>query len=208
MNNISTNWQRCNTQIFWGEIAPCSHVVQIYDNQEELLNLLEGFVAGGITIGDCVIVITQADQLAALEDRLLSHGLDLKTLAARQQYIALDATATLAKFMVNDWPDYHLFMETMTTLFGVAHKNHKNVRAFGDMVAILWSQGNSGATVMLEHLWNTFCEKEDFTLFCAYPQSGFDQDSGSAVRNICSTHTKMVTGWEKSKTEIAYIDVA
>jgi hypothetical protein len=201
----TTNWQRCNMQTFWRDVAPCAHVVQIYEDPEVFLNLLEGFVAGGITVGDCVIVIAQADHLKALEERLQLHGYDLDALAARDQYMALDAEETLAKFMVDDWPDYHLFMETINALFQRAHQKQRQVRAFGDMVAVLWSQGKSGATVMLEYLWNTLCEKEKFALFCAYPKSGFDQDTQSAIKNICSTHSQMVTGWEKSKTEICYL---
>lgn len=195
-------------QTFWREVAPCSHVVQIYEDPEVFLNLLEGFVAGGIAVGDCVIVLAQAAHLRALEERLSLHGYDLAALSAQDQYIALDAEQTLAQFMVNDWPDYHLFMETINALFQRAHLKKRNVRAFGEMVAVLWSQGKSGATVMLEYLWNTYCEKEKFALFCAYPQSGFSQDTQSAIKNICSTHSKMVTGWHKSKTEICYLPVA
>lgn len=191
-------------QTFWQEIAPCAHVVQIFEDPEVFLNLLEGFVAGGITVGDGVIVLAQRHYLQALEERLLFHGYDLAGLAARNQYIGLDAEYVLSKIMVNDWPDYHLFMETMEGLFQRARQQQRGVRAFGDLVAVLWGQGKSGATVMLEYLWNTLCEKEPFSLFCAYPQSGFDQDSRSAIKNICSTHTQMVTGWEKSKTEICY----
>lgn len=202
------NWQRCNMQTFWQEVAPCSHVVQIYEDPEVFLNLLEGFVAGGIAVGDCVIVIAQASNLHALEQRLSLHGYDMAALAARDQYIALDAEQTLDKFMVNDWPDYHLFMHTISSVFQRAHQQQRQVRAFGEMVAVLWSQGKSGATVMLEYLWNTFSEKEKFPLFCAYPQTGFAQDTQSAIKNICSTHSQMVTGWKNSRTEICYQPVA
>lgn len=191
-------------QTFWREVAPCSHVVQIYEDQEGFLNLLEGFVAGGIAVGDCVIVIAQAKNRSALAERLASHGYDVEALMAKDQYIALDAEETLAQFMVDDWPDYHLFMNTISAVFQRAHQQQRQVRAFGEMVAVLWAQGKSGATVMLEYLWNTFSEKEKFPLFCAYPKSGFTQDTHSAIKNICSTHSQMVTGSERSKTEICY----
>jgi hypothetical protein len=72
------------------------------------------------------------------------------------------------------------------------------------MVAILWGQGHNGATVQLEHLWNKFCETEIFCLFCAYPKTGFTQDPEESIKHICSAHTKMISGLEKSKTEVFY----
>ena len=34
------------TKVFWGEMSPCDHLVQIYQDDEILLDSLEGFVAG------------------------------------------------------------------------------------------------------------------------------------------------------------------
>src|SRR5688500_19228341 len=59
-----------------------------------------------------------------------------------------------------------------TTLF-------RSVRAFGEMVAVLWANGHNGATVRLEHLWHAFCQSEAFSLFCAYPKTGFTQDAST-----------------------------
>ena len=142
-----------------------------------------------------------------LEQRLWLHGLNVDALRATDQYLPLDASATLSKFMVNGWPDYGLFMDTINELFERARKNNRQVRAFGEMVALLWSEGNSAATVMLEHLWNAYCEKESFALFCAYPKSEFPEDAATSLANICKAHSKMITSWEKSSTELAYQDV-
>ncbi len=37
------NWQHCDTKVFWGEIAPCQHVVQIYKDEQNFLDLLETY---------------------------------------------------------------------------------------------------------------------------------------------------------------------
>jgi hypothetical protein len=92
-----------------------------------------------------------------------------------------DAEVVLSKFMINGWPDEDLFMDVITDLMRKAKSEGRHVRAFGEMVAILWAKGLVGATVRLEHLWNKFCEKQTFSLFCAYPQSGFTQDAGESV---------------------------
>ena len=45
------------TDVFWGEISPCEHLVQIYLDDSAFLDSLEGFVAGGLLAGDAVILI-------------------------------------------------------------------------------------------------------------------------------------------------------
>jgi hypothetical protein len=80
-----------------------------------------------------------------------------------------------------------------------ARQNEGRVRAFGEMVAVLWANGHNGATVRLEHLWHAFCQSEAFSLFCAYPKSGFTQDASTSIKEICATHSKVISGlrWEQ-----------
>ncbi len=197
-------WQKSEADIFWGEVAPCDHVVQIYETDAVFLDALTGFVGGGIKSNDCVIVIGTAAHLKALNDRLESFGIQVKDLISEERYIPLDAGETLAKFMVNNWPDEALFMETVSAVLDKASKKGRRIRAFGEMVALLWAKGNSGATVRLEHLWNLFCEKASFCLFCAYPKSGFTDDLNTSFQHICGAHSKMIRGSDKPLTELHY----
>ncbi|MEO6305309.1 MAG: MEDS domain-containing protein [Bacteroidia bacterium] len=199
-----TEWLKSNVQDFWGEIAPCNHLLQIYENDYVFLNSLEGFAGSGILAGDSVIIIATKQHLHALDARLMDQGFDLPDLIAKKQYFPLNAKDTLAKFMINGWPDEVLFIDLVTKLMREAKSDNRNVRAFGEMVALLWSQGNNGATVKLEHLWNQFCENEEFSLFCAYPKSGFTQDPTISIEHICSAHSKIISGEAGSSTEIIY----
>jgi hypothetical protein len=98
-------------------------------------------------------------------------------------------------FMLNGWPDDYLFEQIVTTLIARAGKGGgRRVRAFGEMVAMLWSQGNAGATVRLEHLWNRMCEQRGLSLLCAYPEIGFTRDADAALREICAAHSKVLAG--------------
>src|SRR5829696_6201890 len=94
------NWQRKETSIFWGEIAPCDHVVQIYENDSVFLDTLAGFVGCGINAGDGVIVIATKTHLQALNSILPSFGVHVDTLVSDDQYLPLDAEETLSQFMV------------------------------------------------------------------------------------------------------------
>jgi MEDS: MEthanogen/methylotroph, DcmR Sensory domain len=204
LKNNNDGWATSPNDIFWGEIAPCEHVVQIYENDESFLNLLTGFIVGGVNEGECAVVIATAAHLTALDERLAALGYSVSSLISKTQYIPLDAEETLSRFMVNDWPDENLFYNVITEVIVKAKGNSRKVRAFGEMVAILWAKGQVGATVRLEHLWNRFCENEAFCLFCAYPESGFTQDAAESVMHICSAHTKMITAVAKGKTDVLY----
>lgn len=50
-------WKQSSNLTFWSEIAPCDHVVQIYEDDASFLDTLTGYVGAGINAGDCVVVI-------------------------------------------------------------------------------------------------------------------------------------------------------
>lgn len=193
---------RAASDVFWGEIAPCEHLIQLYDDDDALLDALEGFASGGLRAGEGVIIVATPNHLQGLNDRLRAHeemgGFNLDAARDRDQYIAVEAEKALSRFMVDGWPDDELFEKSMGALlrrargagrFGGAGRR---VRAFGEMVALLWSQGHSGATVRLEHLWNVLCHSEGFSLFCAYPRVGFTQCAADSVREICAAHSRVL----------------
>jgi hypothetical protein len=199
------HWKTCNTDIFWGEIAPCDHLVQIYESDEVIMNSLEGFVISGIKAGEIVIIIATVEHIKGLNRRLILNGHEIEDLLRNNRYIPLSAESTLEKFMVNGWPDDNKFIATVKALLEKARGiGNRKVRAYGEMVALLWAQGNNGATVQLEHLWNKFCESEMFCLFCAYPKSGFTQNVNESIRHICCAHTKQLAGDKSSRTEVFY----
>lgn len=197
-------WISCNPQVFWGEIAPYEHIVQIYESKAVFLDLLEGYVLDGFRSGDCVIIIATDEHLKALNKRLKKNGCNLGALISDHQYIPLDAAATLSTFMRNGWPDETLFMAMIKSIISKAKARSRQVRAFGEMVALLWQQGHNGATVQLEHLWNRFCETESLCLFCAYPKAGFTQSIDDSLHSICCSHSKVVSGTRKSQLEVFY----
>lgn len=184
---------------FWGEIAPCEHLVQIYEEDDVFLDTLQGFVVGGLQAGDGVIVIATAPHLLALDERLALSGCDLDGARLSDQYIALDAERMLERFMVNNWPDDARFEQTILQLLERARGPGRRVRAFGEMVAILWASGHAGATVRLEHLWREVCHQHSLPLFCAYPKSGFTQNAELSVREICQAHSCVIDGRKPGK---------
>jgi MEDS: MEthanogen/methylotroph, DcmR Sensory domain len=208
--NNKQGWQKDKANIFWGEIAPTDHVLQIYENDEVFLDTLTAFVGAGINSNDSCIVIATDDHLQALQRNLERHAIHVADLIADNMFIPLNAEEVLSRFMVKDWPDENLFNQTVSWVLRKARgRTNRKVRAFGEMVAILWARGNYAATVHLEHLWNKFCAKEAFCLFCAYPKIGFTENMADSVLHICSAHKTMVEGSHNQHAhEVFYKEIA
>lgn len=60
---------------FWGEVAPCDHLVHIYEDDAPFIDALSGFVAGGLLAGDAVIAIATPEHLKAVDARLAEYSI-------------------------------------------------------------------------------------------------------------------------------------
>jgi signal transduction histidine kinase/ActR/RegA family two-component response regulator len=177
----------------WSEMSDSEHFVQFYETDAFLLNSLGGFVGAGLQAGDaCIIVATQAHR-EALEERLNAGGLDVAAAIASGQYLSLDATETLSKFMVDGQPEPGRFTEVIEDVLARAAIGGRQVRAFGEMVALLWAQDNQAAAIRLEELWNDLQKSHAFSLFCAYPMNGFGGEEFSGpFSNVCTSHSSVI----------------
>jgi PAS domain S-box-containing protein len=173
--------------------ARADHFVHFYENEEFLLDALSGYIGLGLVAGEVCIVIATEPHRNGLEARLQRSGIDLPSIVSTNQYIALDAERTLAKFMVDGEPDPHQFATVIGTLLERATAGGRPVRAFGEMVALLWAQGKRAVAARLEDLWNDLGEKHRFSLFCAYPMSGFLHATDTpSFTEICSKHSEVI----------------
>ena len=190
--NPHVHFQSNENQVFWGEIAPCEHIAQFYEHDGVLLDTLSGFIGGGLIAGESTIIIATSEHLRALRERLVAANVDLVTAIIEDRYITLNAEIALSSFMVGEWPDDQLFADLVTGLIRRARVNDGRVRAFGEMVALLWARGHVAATVRLEYLWQQYCQNRNFSLLCAYPKAGFTKDPLNSMAEICAAHTRVL----------------
>jgi hypothetical protein len=178
--------------VFWGEIAPCEHIAQFYEDDGQLFDSLERFVRAGVVGNESTIVIATRQHLRALDDRLNATGVNVAMVRLTDQYITVNAEDALDQFMVNKWPDEELFFKFVTGLIERASADGRRVRAFGEMVALLWARGDVAATIRLEYLWNKVCKTPAFSLFCAYPKAGITEDTSTSMAEICAAHSRII----------------
>jgi signal transduction histidine kinase len=172
-----------------------THSVQFYQDETFFIDELTRFIGTALVAGDATVVIATKEHRDGLAQGLRSRGFDVRN--ASDRFVMLDASETLATFMRDGRPDAGLFTETIGALL---HKmsssergQRRHVSAFGEMVALLWAQGNSEGAIRLEQLWNNLAETHSFSLRCAYPISGFDRDHHSAAFiKICEEHSRVI----------------
>lgn len=175
-----------------GTVAHLHHVCQVYADEEAFLDSLGAFVGTGLRERQAVIVIATPGHLAALVARLTRVGHHVTRAFMEDGLIALDAEETLAQFMVNGWPDAERFARVMNPVIARARRGGRDVRAFGEMVALLWSRERYAATLRLEELWNQLLATEDFPLFCAYPRACLDKGEPESINDIHAAHAKVL----------------
>ena len=172
----------------------CGHAVQFYVDDSYLLDGLSRIVGASLGAGDAAVVIATMAHARGLTTRLQECGLDLDSAIHQGRYVSLDANATLDSFMVDGWPDTKRFIASVGGVIARAAANARGTRprvtTFGEMVALLWADGNADAALHLERLWNDLAKTHDFDLHCAYPMSLFPHaKDGPSFSRICAEHS-------------------
>ena len=193
INRSDITAQELAPRLDWSELRESQHFAQFYETDDFLLNALSGFIGAGLSTGEAGIVVTTRTHGEGLEELLQKYGLDLGTARASGQYVLLDAAETLSKFMVDGSPDPARFIEVLGDIVAHAAQGRRGVRIFGEMVALLWTEGKYDAAIRLEGLWNNLRETHSFVLLCGYPISGFDDEAlAMPLSDVCAEHSHVL----------------
>jgi signal transduction histidine kinase/ActR/RegA family two-component response regulator len=177
----------------WTRSNDPEHVVQFYESDNFLLNSLSGFIATGLADGESCVVVATKSHRDGLEERLHLYGIDVVAVKSSGQYVSLDAADILSQFIVNGAPDPNRFGEVIGGVVTRAVMRGQRVRVFGEMVALLWDEGNTQAALQLEGLWNDLSKSNPFTLYCAYPINGFDGHGlAEGLHQVCGIHARVI----------------
>jgi PAS domain S-box-containing protein len=167
------------------------HLVQFYENDEFLASAVAAFLGEGIAAGEPAIMIATREHRDAVLALLREQGIDVERERRDGRFVALDARETLATFMDGDLPERSRFEATIgPAIEGLLRASGRSVvRAYGEMVDVLWKEGNSSGALQLEGLWNDLAAKYSFALLCAYAISSFYKEShAEGLRDVCRAH--------------------
>ena len=132
------------------------------------------FLAEGMVAGQPAIVIATPAHRAAIVEHLRGKSIDCGRAIREGNLLLLDAQETLDLFMIGDEPHATVFFDNVGRLIEQALNGRKMVlRAYGEMVDVLWRAGKSESAIKLEMLWNRLAVKYRFSLLCGYSLGNF-----------------------------------
>ena len=143
------------------------HAVRFYDSEASLCRIVASFLREGLALGQPALVIATPEHSQGIVAELRARELNIKALRETSSLVVLDAQKTLDRFMVNGQPDATAFAETATAAIDMAgHRGRTPIRAYGEMVDLLWKDGRDVAAIQLEMLWNKLARSHQFSLLC------------------------------------------
>jgi hypothetical protein len=170
-----------------GEAAD-RHVVHFYDHDKELAAGVAPYVAEALQAGGTAIVIATEAHRQAFTAHLEEAGLN--RLPASASLAMLDAREAADALLFDGRIAPHRFDKLIGDLVREAAGQGRPLRAYGEIVAVLWADGHVRAALELEELWNDLGGEVDFSLYCAYPRAWMEAED--ALHEVCRRHSAVV----------------
>lgn len=174
-----------------------NHVVQFYQEDHLLIEELARAIEPSLASGEAAIVLATEAHRDALARQLTARNVDIRLATEEGRYVPLDAAETLSRVVIGEMPNPQLFNQVLgdaiTKATAAAKADKPCTIIFCEMVALLWARGQHGAAIRLEELWNGLGGEHSFSLHCAYPMNGFNQDAeGELFMKICAEHSSVI----------------
>jgi hypothetical protein len=184
------------------------HLVQLYrdDGDLSLARNVSQYLCEGLKRRDGAVVIVTAEHRDKFSQELGRLGVDVESFIREKSLVFFDAHETLARFMVAGQPDWDRFESVVTTaLRGVrAPQGQTGLRAYGEMVDVLWKNRQFTAAMRLEQFWNKLLARSSFSLYCAYAIDVFNKEFRLGVLDaVLCTHSHLMPAETNGNLEVA-----
>lgn len=165
-------------------VSPSGHSMQFYDSPDQLAASVARFLAPALLVGDGAVVVATRDHWERVEASLAAAGCEPGRARHRGDLQVLDARATLDRLLVDGTLVESSFIDQLGPLLARAGRSGRRMRAYGEMVDVLWREGRIATAVSLEQCWNRLLGTLACELHCAYaaPSTALQRASVGWIR--------------------------
>jgi len=171
------------------------HAVQFYKDGASLARTVARFFEEGLNAGQPAVMIATPSHARAILRALSASGCNVPSLRRTGQLQTLDAEKVLASFMPGATLDPVLFKSNVGDLIERLYDGEKpsSIRAYGEMVDLLWQRGNADGAIRLEILWNQLASHYSFSLMCGYAVGQFYKETRDPrYAEVCAQHSHVL----------------
>ncbi len=169
------------------------HVVQFYDRDHDLARAVGDYLTSAVETGGVAVVIATEAHRRAFEAEMAGAGVDTAKSLRDGSLLWLDAGEVLSRFTRDGEVDPRGFQDAVGSLMRQLAAGGREIKAYGEMVALLWDAGHVLGAIELEKLWNGLAAELSFSLFCAYHvHSVAGEEHADALHEVCRLHTTVV----------------
>ena len=183
------------------------HFVQLYEADEVRSPRMSGTISGKACGAARVCWSSQRRSTRSFSLGIwISLGADLPVFRDSRQLVFWDAQETLGQFIgwrssLNGGALRRSYEQRCAKSI---RRRAEGLRAYGEMVGILWKARQFAAAIRLEQLWNKLLENSSFSLYCAYAIDVFGKDFEVAnLDGVLCTHTHLVPAQPDGTLETA-----
>lgn len=166
------------------------HAVRFYETTESLCSVVAAFLGTGLVTNEPAVVIATPEHRSAIVAALRAVSFSVESLQASGKLLLLDAGDLLSTLMVNDTVDAVRFAGAATHAIGrVCTPQTRALRAYDEMVDLLWTRNQRAAAIRLETLWDRLTVAQGCSLLCGHAVKGL-RDAGR--QSVCAQHSHVL----------------
>jgi hypothetical protein len=187
---MSSDWKQ-----LLADPGPDGHIVQLYQDADFYSEAISHFTAEGLVRGESIILVATGPNWVNISARLENKGFHIPELFDRGQLTLLEAEETLPKFMTGGLPDGKIFKPLARETIQGARQGGRfpAVRWWGEMVNVLYVEGNGKGSTKLEEYFDEVAHEETIAIFCSFLMDKYDPEIyNEAFTNVCCTHSNVI----------------
>jgi DNA-binding NarL/FixJ family response regulator len=170
------------------------HEALYYSTETLLLDQWVSVAEAALADGATFLLVARDSSRQRLQALLDRRGVDLRLAVDEGRYVSLRVDDVLSNFMVGDRLDEARFWSTGTSLMLALARASTAIQprivACGECAPTLCVQGNAGAAVQLEELWDELTRTYNLDTFCGFSSDGCRCDEpGEVYEQMRATHT-------------------
>jgi len=143
--------------------------LQFYEAVAPLVHELGRAMTVALDQGHAAMLVVTDATRQMLEEQLVRRGIDVDASQRRGQYVYLDGLRTLEKCTVGGMPEPARFQELVERPVERLVREYRRVWMYGELPAILWTQGHERGAVEVHELWTACADAQPVVLCTAFP---------------------------------------